>query len=214
MFKKKEKMVGPQEYSPLLFLKDFVVIQVILLYFVLFIGDLVSEFTELDMIITRYIPVAITTLISTLVIIKLKAKKCTKSEEKTVKIIIFLVPILLTVIIVGYGFYCVESNIEEFDFGIMKLLYSEEYINTFIAEARSMARQAWIITAASYLVSAEIMAFIASRNLKNKLQDEMMYEPVMQQPVMQSPNEIIGNQTSPIMQDENTSTLNNIKWDL
>lgn len=223
---KKEKINKP--YSVKNLLKDLIVITIIALYVVVMLGDIVYMVIEdSDRIISRQIPVAIATILSTFLIIRSGSKKCNKSEEKMIKKDIFIAPVIVAIIIMFYGFYCVSSNLGkarqnvEKELWVYSLYYSEEEmdaeIDKIIEEAGNQARQSWVITAVIYLVAAEVTVFISSKKLNQWLKEEI-------QPTINS-DEIPSNMFSPegletatngfeLKSEEDSGPINTINWNL
>jgi len=227
---KKEKI--NKSYSAKKLLKDLIVTTIIALYIVMMLGDIVYMIIEdSNRIISRQIPVVVTTILSTFVIIRSGSKRCHKSEEKMIKKDIFIAPVIVAVIIMFYGFYSVSSNIRESrediesEMRVYSLFYSEDEIDTeidkIIAEAANQARKSWIIIAAIYLVSAEVTVFISSKKLSKWLKEDI-------QPTVFS-NEIPSTTFSPEgiemetntlevksaeSLEENSGSINNINWNL
>ena len=206
---KEEKKVNEKPYNALLFLKDFILLELVIMYIVVVIGDFVSGITELPVLLTRYIPVAIAALLTTLLIIKFKAKKCKKSEEKEVKKYMFIAPIIVAVIIVVYGFYSVSVNIKEADTKVLGLLVSQEYIEELLQAAANSARMNWIITGSTYLVAAEAIVLMKRKKIGMLLKDDFESEPMMMET-----NEFVSMQNDFQVPEQNNEAINNIKWDL
>ena len=206
---KKDNKVNEKPYSALLLLKDFILIEAIVMYLVLVIGDFISAVSELPTVLTRYIPVAVATIVTTFFVIKSKSKKCKKSEEKEVKKYILIAPVILAVIILLYGLYSVESNLREIDTGTLRLLFSEEYVEQFIQQAANSARVSWFITATTYLIAAEAVVLIKRKKIGMLLKEDLEAEPMMM-----GQSEFVNMQNNFEMPEKNNEAINNIKWDL
>ena len=206
---KKENVKNAKPYTKMNLLKDFVVIAVIVLYVTLRIGDEISEASSgiagTD-IATRYIPIAIVTLIATFLTCYAKVGKFRKSEEKEVKKILMIAPAIVTVILFIYGMYSVAVNVSSY------LEYYGVSLDDMIAEARNEAIMFWAITTAIYLIEAEGVVFLITRNLNKKLKEDEVLE-ASQEDMLDSENPteaMVANSSS----DESTQVINNINWNL
>lgn len=206
---KKENVKNAKPYTKMNLLKDFVVIAVIVLYVTLRIGDEISEASSgiagTD-IATRYIPIAIVTLIATFLTCYAKVGKFRKSEEKEVKKTLMIAPAIVTVILFIYGMYSVAVNVSSY------LEYYGVSLDDMIAEARNEAIMNWAITAAIYLIEAEGVVFLITRNLNKKLKEDEVLE-ASQEDMLDSENPteaMVANSSS----DESTQVINNINWNL
>lgn len=217
---KKEKMKENKPYSIALLWKDFVVIEVVILYITLMLGDWIRVAGNASAILTRYVPIALVTLVSTFLIIRSKSKKCKKSEESEVKKTFVVAPFVIAIIMVFYGLYSVSVNMSKAEELLRKetkvysLLYEEseyeEMIQEALKEVRGIAIQNWIITSVTYLISAEIMVLLSSRKLKLWLKEEMIAENPVES--MQAEDVIMDDAT--IKMEDNTQTTDSIKWNL
>lgn len=227
---KKEKINKP--YSAKKLLKDLIIITIIALYVVIMLGDIVYMIIEdSDRIISRQIPVAVATILSTFLIIRSGSKKCNKSEEKMIKKDIFIAPVIVAIIIMFYGFYSVSVNIRdareniEKEMSVYSLFYSEEEIDAeidkIIAEAANQARQSWVITAVVYLVVAEVTVFISSKKLNQWLKediqptafsDEIPQNTFSVQGIEMETNGLEVKSAESL--EENSGPINNINWNL
>ena len=217
---KKEKMKENKPYNVALLWKDFVVIEVVILYITLILGDLIRVASKASIILTRYVPIAFVTLVSTFLIIRSKSKKCKKSEENEVEKTFVIAPVVVAIIMFFYGLYSASVNMSKAEEQLRKetkiysLLYEkseyEEMIQEALKEARSLAIQNWIITSVTYLVSAEIMVLLSSKKLKLWLKDEMIVENSIEG--MQAEGNIMND--SVIKMEDNTQATDSIKWNL
>lgn len=221
---KKENVKNAKPYTKMNLLKDFVVIAVIVLYVTLRIGDEISEASSgiagTD-IATRYIPIAIVTLIATFLTCYAKVGKFRKSEEKEVKKTLMIAPAIVTVILFIYGMYSVAVNVSSFnkndlEVGSIYLEYYEEIygvsLDDMIAEARNEAIMNWAIIAAIYLIEAEGVVFLITRNLNKKLkEDEVLEQSPEDMLDSENPTEAMVTNSS---SDESTQVINNINWNL
>ena len=218
---KKENVKNAKPYTKMNLLKDFVVITVIVLYAILIIGDeirMASSGIAGTNIATRYIPIAIATLIATILICYAKVGKFRKSEEKEVKKTLMIAPVIVTVILFIYGMYSVAVNVatlNKSDLGVGSIYleyYEELYGVDMLAEARNKAIMNWAITTAIYLVEAEGVVFLITRNLNRKLKEDEVLEPSLEDMLdSENPTEAMVTNSS---SDESTQVINNINWNL
>lgn len=204
----KNKVSNKKPYSPMKFLKDGIVIELILLYITLMIGDAISLMEDNEMLFTRYIPIGVVTLIATFFIIKNNSKKCTKADEEIIRRNIFIIPVIVAVILLCYGLYSVSVNVNEVkeEAQLYSSMFGEELVETMLDVAASEARESWLITTFTYLIVAEAVAFMTSKKINGWLKDD-----------------IVEDVTEPLTMEENKEesnfeieekTTNNIKWDL
>ena len=156
------------------------------IYITLMLVDLIRLSGNASIILNRYVPIALVTLVSTFLIIRSKSKKFKKSEESEVKKTFVVAPFVIAIIMFFYGLYSVSVNMSKAEELLRKetkvysLLYEkseyEEMIQEALKEAKSSAIQNWIITSVTYLVSAEIMVLLSSKKLKLWLKDEVIVE--------------------------------------
>ena len=111
MSKKEKKEIEKKEFTSAMFLKNFIVVELVILYIVLIVGDAFST-PELSKLVTRFVPVGIVAFISTFLVIRSNAKKCKKTEEESVKRNTLIAPVIVAVILLVYGLYSVESNVQ------------------------------------------------------------------------------------------------------
>lgn len=189
-----------------------------ILYVTLLIGDLFFYLS--DDIFSRYIPIAIVGFLVTYFFIKNSAKKLQKSDKSSLKQMSFIFPIIIAVIMLMYGLFCVSSNIKElkseYDGLVESSIFAEEY-EVAIADVRKQANLNWIITSIAYLVFAELGAFLIGKKLDDLLQEDKI-EPTLEENVVTSEG------TLPVDNDEkvdltasnpeNVTANNTIKWDL
>ncbi len=209
-------------------LKNFISIQILLLYLILMIGDffMMAEIVNSSLII-RFIPIGLITLISSYLIFRSSIKKCRKEEEEAIKKNIFIGPAIVAVILLLYGFYSVKTNVGTVQektnkyselygniYGdVYEELYGESFENSLskaIEDAASEARKTWIITTVIFLCAGEVVAFIVNRKTKDWLMDDVGLEALNKNIITDEATVL---NTSEGRQSENTA-LNNIKWDL
>ena len=211
---KKEKKKEVVEYNPTVLLKNIVIYQLIILYFTLVLGDLVSTFTELGNLVTRYMPIGIVTMISTFFILKTNVSKCLISDKEEVKSKIIIAPLIVAIILFGYGLYSVESNMSSIR-NDMRYSYYSIYMSTTdmqsqLSQAASEARINWLITSIVYFVTAECAVFLLKERFGDWLKEESVYE---KEKVLDTTNTISRESVQENESHEETQ-LNNIKWDL
>lgn len=202
-----------KEFNPGVFMKNFIVTQVLILYFLFMIGDaaIAIGIDDPHRIITRFIPVGIIAFISSFFIIRSSAKKCKKSDEQDMKKKILIAPLIVAVILFAYGLYSVHSNLKEIEdeLSIYMTILGEDTVTEEIEKAGNEARVTWAITAVIYLVAAEAGAFLTKNKLNSLMQDE---------PVVPQINEVASTETQETQQiepkEEQQEPVNNIKWDL
>ena len=216
---KKDNKKELVEYNPMVLMKNFIICQLLILYITLGVGDVLSTSSELGNALTRYIPVALVTLVSAFIIFKKNISKCLLKDKEDVKQKVILSPIIVAVILLGYGLYSVESNMSSIrselnsssysEYSIYTLFMSEEEITQTLTEAAKLARKNWIITSIVYLLVAEFVAVSVNRKLEDWLKEESVYK--------EAEN---NNNTTTLENFEEQERfkeevpLNNIKWDL
>lgn len=175
-------------------------------------------------LIARYIPTAIVTIISTVLVIKFNAKKSVKSEEKEIRKNCFIVPIIVEIIIMLYGFYSVASNVEkareelETSMKIYEIWYgkaeTDKMINEAIEKAIGTANQMWIITSVVYLAVAECVTVVTTKKLNKWLKEDFQFNNMeaFDQNEFQSSEYLGINEGNNTF--ENSDAPNNINWDL
>lgn len=203
----KQKVKKP--YTMKSFAEGFILESVIILYVILRIGNMfISEF---DIIFVRYIPVGIVGFLITYSIIKSSAKKLKKTDKESIRKMSFIFPIVIAVIMLLYGLYSVNSNIESFRTGYYGTLIklTGQTFEEVIAEARNKANLHWLITSVVYLAFAEIGAFLGTRKLDGLLQEENVDEGQLL---------VEGDEKLDLTTTNNTvsepQVNNTIKWDL
>ena len=123
----------------------------------------------------------------------------------------FIFPIVIAVIMLLYGLYSVNSNIESFRTGYYGTLIklTGQTFEEVIAEARNKANLHWLITSVVYLAFAEIGAFLGTRKLDGLLQEENVDEGQLL---------VEGDEKLDLTTTNNTvsepQVNNTIKWDL
>ena len=184
----------------------------------------IKSFTEgfiLESIIifVRYIPVGIVGFLITYSIIKSSAKKLKKADKESIRKMSFIFPIVIAVIMLLYGLYSVNSNIESFRTGYYGTLIrlTGQTFEEVIAEARNKANLHWLITSVVYLAFAEIGAFLGTRKLDGLLQEDEI-EPTQEENVDEGQLLVEGDEKLDLTPTNNTVSepqVNNaIKWDL
>ena len=215
-------------YNPTVLLKNVIISQLLLLYITLSIGDSISLFSDFSDFITRYLPIGIVTLISSYFLFKKNISKCLVKDKEDVKKKVILAPIIVAVILLGYGLYSVESNSTEIRKELNKLkseveLYAgllpdveeqmdelEEQFKSAIAEARIN----WFITSVIYLAVAEFVAYMSNKKLDVWLTlEEPMTENLDNNLNTVEESNYNFEPTETVTQPTENS-LNNIKWDL
>ena len=208
--------------------------EIVLLYLVLMIGDAIAKSSSnTNWFLTRYIPIAIVSLVITFFLIKSGAKKTFKSNEDLFRKQIMIVPIIVAVIILLYGFYSVKINVNKFNqkyedlYNRYSVLYDKYNLNNsmqtqyknMIEDARKQAKNSWIITSIVYFVSSMITTLFMKNKIYSFLKDDEVYDSVEStntqnavQILDDSNNEIIDDNS--MTHEENNNTVNDIKWDL
>lgn len=211
---KKEKV----EYNPTVLMKNFIIYQLLILYITLNIGDMFSLFSEFGNLVTRYMPVAVVTLISTFIIFKNNASKCLIKDKEEVEQKVKLGPVIVSVILLLYGLYSVESNMSsiksEMNSSYYSLFMSSAEIEDGLREAATSARINWLITSIVYLITAECVGVIATKRLNEWLKDE---EPVFENEETLPVTSTTFSEESLEVSDNNQNEdglLNGIKWNL
>ena len=209
------------EYKPLFILRDFIAYQILILYVVLQIGNFLLELD--NDFIARYIPVALVGLIASFFILKSLIKKCKKSEEESVKKMLFLGPILVSIILFLYGMSSVSSNMPkakadvqtelQFYVNLQTSIYGEdiedeiwEEVDKELEKIEKESRKKWCIVSIIFFVTSGFVTFISTKNLNKWLIDEEI--------VMEEKENLVKNDLSNIEPSEDDVTLNNIKWNL
>ena len=215
-------------YNPTVLLKNVIIYQLLFLYITLAIGDSVSMFSDTSDFLTRYLPIGIVTLITSYFLFKKNISKCLIKDKEEVNKKVVLAPIIVAVILFGYGLYSVESNSTEIkkEFNEIKAeveLYAELVPNVVsemdelekqFKDAITEARLNWFITSIIYLVTAEFVAYMSKKKLDDWLTLE---EPVSENEENNfKTGEVVTPEYEPTEEvTEPTETpLNNIKWDL
>ena len=213
-------------YSPITVLKNIVIFHILLIYFTLELGDIVRKLSDFGSFLTRYLPVGIVTLIFTYFYFKSNVSKCLLQDKEAVKKNVILGPIIVAIIIFGYGLYSVESNVGEVrdELKLIKIEL-EEYLEEFPEEkmdeyvvlfeesekefykAINEARLNWFITSIIYLLVSEFVVHM----MKNKFDEWLILEEETSEDLK---NDVSTNELT--VEEENTSetTLNNINWNL
>lgn len=211
----KQKVKKP--YTIKSFTEGFILESIIILYVILLIGNMfISEF---DTIFVRYIPVGIVGFLITYSIIKSSAKKLKKADKESLKKMSFIFPIVIAVIMLLYGLYSVNSNIESFRSGYYGALIrlTGQTFEEVIAEARNKANLHWLITSVVYLAFAEIGAFLGTRKLDGLLQEDEI-ELTQEENVDEGQLLVEGDEKLDLTPTNNTvsepQVNNTIKWDL
>ena len=215
---KKENVVEKKPYGVADFFKNFIILQIILLYVTLMIGDAVAKTEDISSAITRYIPIALVGLVSSFLFIRSGAKKINKKEEENLKKKVLIAPIVVAVILLCYGLYSVHSNVSKVKKemkGIYILAYGEvdeefEEFEEEIKDAANEARGNWLITSVSYLVAVEVVAFLTSKKLGSLMKEEIQ-EQIVDGEILNDIQQEINNEPE---EEKTQEPLNNIKWDL
>ena len=209
----KKKNENVELFNATKFLMKYLGTQIVLLYVTLLIGDILIKVVN-NVIISRYLPIAIVTFVSTFFLIKSNAKKSSKVEEKGIKRNCFIVPIIIAIVMLFYGFYSVSVNINEIKDMNMTLrlqesIFGKEMLNEIIEEARSQANLVWIITSIIYFGIAEVATLIATKKLSIWLKEEPKFE------TLNSNNYQFSNTNTLNFGNSNDAqTTNNINWNL
>lgn len=215
---KKENVVEKKPYGVADFFKNFIILQIILLYVTLMIGDAVAKTEDISSAITRYIPIALVGLVSSFLFIRSGAKKINKKEEENLKKKVLIAPIVVAVILLCYGLYSVHSNVSKVKKemkSIYILAYGEvdeefEEFEEEIKDAANEARGNWLITSVSYLVAVEVVAFLTSKKLGSLMKEEIQ-EQIVDGEILNDIQQEINNEPE---EEKTQEPLNNIKWDL
>lgn len=209
-------------YNPTVMFKNFIIYQLFFLYITLMIGDSVSLGAEFSNLVTRYLPIAVVTFISAFLIFKKYISKCFIKDKEEVKKKVVVAPIIVAVILLGYGLYSVESNMSEIRKKLNSSLFYQnsfssssvfdEAIKQEMDKAASEARVNWLITSIIYLVVAESVAFMVNKKLDEWLKEEEIVSE-------KTDNELLYNTSLNVEETKevdvnNEVPLNNIKWDL
>lgn len=208
--------------------------EIVLLYLVLRIGDIVAQTSEnISVVLTRYIPIAIASLIITFFLIRSGAKKSFKSEQDLFIKKIMIVPVIVAVIVLLYGFYSVRTNTAKFNqkyddlYNSYSDLYNKYNLNNkiqteykkILEEAKKKAKLSWIITSIVYFTSSMITTLFMKNKINNLLEDDDMY-------VSEESNnthnkvQILDDNDEKTVDDVNitkgkdNTTVQDIKWDL
>lgn len=200
-----------------------------ILYLVLYIGSIAAVSSDdNNLILTRYIPVGITSILITYFFIRFGAKKCFKSEKDDFWKQIIIVPIVVTIAIFLYGMYSVHSNVAKINkqyeaysgiYSSFMKNYEDEY-QEIIKEAKKEARNSWIITSLVYLVCSGVTTFCLKNRIDKFLKYDEVYESdeyITQQntsQILNGKDEENGNQNSNNNENKENDPAKNIKWDL
>ena len=217
----KQKVKKP--YTIKNFSEEFILGSIVILYITLAIGDAL-RILEINTIYTRYIPIGIVGFLITYSTIKSGAKKLKKSDKKSLKIMSFIFPIVVAVIMLLYGLYSVNANVESVrtrystynkllgESGVFSEMFEEN-----ITEARNKANLNWLITSVAYLSFAEIGACLITKKL-DKFMKEDENELLQQDGKEESQLVVEGDEKLDLTTNNDTvnePTVNNgIKWDL
>lgn len=129
-------MSNNKEKKVVSFPSRFLVVQAVVLYITLYITDMIRialmVTQENDTDIIRYVTIGVVGFLSVFILIKKSLKNCTRAEYESVQKISKLLPILIAVILLLYGFYSVSTNMRDIEkeYGI-----EFEDIDEMIAEA-------------------------------------------------------------------------------
>lgn len=201
----KQKVKKP--YSVKKFARELFWNSLVILYIVLIVGNAFVD--NLSDIFVRYIPIAISGFLLTYIITKNGAKKLKKADKGALKKKSFILPIIIAVLMLLQGLYSVSVYIEtirnEYENFSSLLVLFEDSIET----ARKEANLHWVVTSISYLVFAELGAFLISKKLDKFLQEDEI-ELVQEENVIDN-DEKFNLATNEV---ESTSVNNTIKWDL
>lgn len=203
--------------------------ELVILYLVLYIGSIISLSSDADnLILTRYIPVGIVSILITYFFIRFGAMRCFKSEKEDFWKQIIIVPIVVTIAIFLYGMYSVNSNVSKINkqyetyggiYSSFMKNYQDEY-QEIMKEAKKTARNSWIITSLVYLVCSGVTTFC----LKNKIDKFLKYDDVYESDefmlqkntsqILTGKDEENANEDSNNNENRENDAAQNIKWDL
>ena len=81
--------------------------------------------------------------------------------------IIMIVPIIVAVIMLGYGIYSVKSNLSNLtaSFERLYLISNSGTISYLLKEAKGQAIASWVITSIVYLITSEVTTIIVRNNI-------------------------------------------------
>ena len=193
-----------------------------IIYITLLIGSFINSFTNsFNLILLRYIPVVIVTLISTYFLIRWGAKNNLKSDKNSFWMQIMVVPLIVAIIIFLFGMYNIKVNSSKIDgkYSLLKSRFSKEY-EDILNKAKKTARTSWIITSVVYVISSGTMTLILKSRIDDWLQEDEAFDIVKPENRSQTtgelPNEINQDNTNLNENSENEedNAIKKIKWDL
>ena len=202
---------------------NMIVTEMIILYIVIRIGDMIDIIGNLPDIVSRYIPVGIATVIFTNFLIRSGAKKVSIFEKEDFLKKIKIIPIIVAIILLIYGIISVNNNISKMEDKISqyRTLYSnmnKDASNEFdkmIEDAKNKAIMSWVLTSIIYLALSEGTTFAIKDkidDLFNEDESNQIYETKNEYPAennMGSNNEETLKNT-----DDTNDAVKKIKWDL
>lgn len=163
-------------------IKPFSIIQMIgseaiILYGVLIIGDALRKANLSSMFLTRYLPIAIVTIIMLYFLIKRGAKRCPKNEQMTYIKKIMIAQVVLAVILLIFGLISVNQKVSKLEktmdlYTSYRSTYEKgtsasniEKLEEILNEAKKEATNSWIISAFTFLICAEGMTLFMDRRI-------------------------------------------------
>lgn len=218
---KKEKV--EKEYTIRKHFKDFVVISLLFLYFIVIAGDEISHHADINDIILRYIPIALFGLLVSYCITRDGAKKIKKSDREIFKKTMFVLPVIVAVVTFMFGVYSVSSNIKtmrkEYKAEISVWSYENQQTLTkmyekAISEAKGKAIMAHFLRSITYLVFAELGVFLVNKNLYKFMEKDVIEfsgEDKHENEAIIMNNDGNADLTT---NNESNEPVNSVKWDL
>ena len=191
---------------------SFLTMEIVILYIVLYLGDIVRGIRDFDsMLMTRYLPIGITTFLTIYLCAKSYAKKIYRSSEDNFKMYVKILPAILALIMLVFGFYSVSTNIAslkyDYRYQIATSTLDEEQVAKIEKEATKIARKSWMISSGVCLVAGLVGAFLVSDKISELVKEDEMQEPI-------SFKSEIPPEEKDSLTPETEAPVNNIKWNL
>ncbi len=207
----KEKVKKP--YTMKTFSNDLFWVSVVILSLVMIIFDCLDA--EISAFIRRYIPMAVSGFLLTYCIIRSKAKNFKKSDKDSFKKVSYAIPVAVAIAMLLYAFYSVNKIIDNTIEEISDMTFvSEDMVTEMckdeIAETRRSLNLWWFATFATYLIFAELGAFLSLK----KVDKLMQKDEIIQTESMQTQNVIEGQVAVTNEEKQDVPSNNTINWNL
>lgn len=214
MKKKEEKIELPLSAGK--FMKKFIVIECAWLYITLVLLDM-GVFPALENSTLFRIGICgILSAIVAMLFIKGTAKNCLKSEENLIKRNMVIAPIIVAVILAGYGIYSVNLNVEEIkssgEYILLERMGVSDELEELIKEAKTEAYADFVATGVAVLVGAEVVVFLKKKKISDVLKDDMTLNNDLGGIITGEGN--VNQEVNIGVNNPDNTAQSNVKWDI